>query len=125
MARETISDQTRVEVWARQDGKCALCGDPLSESAHETHHLLRVADGGTNDVDNLVILCDRDEHLYVHGGKFGEAIQTEPSFYPFYYGGNDPLGDEQEQIKEENTEDLNQIKELEDETEIDEGLEEG
>lgn len=84
MAR--VNNQTIIEVWDRQEGVCAVCGDPLSETAYENHHLLRVADGGANDPNNIVLLCDRDEHLYAHGGDFTKPIQTTEEFYPYFYG---------------------------------------
>ena len=74
----TVSNQTFIDVYARQDGVCAVCGDPLDDSPREVHHMLRKADGGDDSPDNLVLLCDRDEHEYVHGGDFRKEIATTP-----------------------------------------------
>jgi hypothetical protein len=84
MAR--VSNQTIVEVWQRQEGMCAMCGDSLKVSPWENHHMLRVADGGSDSADNIVLLCDRDEHLYVHAGDFTQPVQTTPENYPYFHG---------------------------------------
>jgi len=75
MAR--VSNKTIIEVWQRQEGGCAMCGSPLDEAAWENHHIRRVQDGGSDSSDNIVLLCDRDEHLYTHAGDFRK---------PYFYG---------------------------------------
>lgn len=52
--RPAISSRVRDEVYARQKGRCALCAEqyPL-----HIHHIIPVSRGGTNDPDNLVLLC--------------------------------------------------------------------
>lgn len=85
----SVSDQIIVEAWLRQGGKCGICGDDLSESAYEAHHMKPKAFGGTDDVDNIVLLCDREEHLYVHGGDFRNAVETDPSVYPYFNAGTE------------------------------------
>jgi len=82
MAR--ISDQTYINAYIRQEGLCAVCGEALEYSPAEAHHMLRVADGGSNSDDNIVILCDREEHLYMHGGDFREPVMTTPDDYPYF-----------------------------------------
>lgn len=84
MAR--ISDQTYINAYIRQEGLCAVCGEPLEYSPAEAHHMLRVADGGSNSDENIVILCDREEHIYMHGGDFREPVMTTPDDYPYFYG---------------------------------------
>jgi hypothetical protein len=84
MAKYT--DQTFIDVYSRQDGVCAVCGEPLDDCAYEMHHMRRVADGGTNTEDNLVLICDRDEHLYLHGGDFTQPLQTTADDYPYFHG---------------------------------------
>jgi hypothetical protein len=41
---------------AKRGAKCEVCGFSC-ECALEMHHVVRVSDGGTDDDDNLVILC--------------------------------------------------------------------
>ena len=87
MAR--VNDQTIIEAWDRQDGLCGLCGEELEDYAYEAHHMKRVADGGTDDVDNIVLLCSREEHLDSHGGNWRNQLETDESFYPFFNGKED------------------------------------
>jgi RNA-directed DNA polymerase len=53
-------------LWLEQDGKCPICGRPLTlEGGWQMHHLLWRTHGGGHDVDNLVLLhpnCHRQVH---------------------------------------------------------------
>jgi RNA-directed DNA polymerase len=53
-------------LWLEQDGKCPVCGQPLTlEAGWQVHHLLWRSHGGGDDVDNLVLLhpnCHRQVH---------------------------------------------------------------
>lgn len=47
----------RAEVLERDDYRCHLCGGWGADTAH---HLIRRADGGTDTLDNLVAVHDRN-----------------------------------------------------------------
>jgi RNA-directed DNA polymerase len=53
-------------LWLEQDGKCPVCGQPLTlEAGWQMHHLLWRAHGGDHGTDNLVLLhpnCHRQVH---------------------------------------------------------------
>jgi RNA-directed DNA polymerase len=53
-------------LWLEQGGKCLICGQALTlEAGWQMHHLLWRSHGGTDDVDNLVLLhpnCHRQVH---------------------------------------------------------------
>ena len=53
-------------LWLEQDGKCPVCGQPLTlELGWHVHHLLWRVHGGPDTVDNLVLLhpnCHRQVH---------------------------------------------------------------
>jgi RNA-directed DNA polymerase len=53
-------------LWLEQEGKCLLCGQPLTlETGWQHHHVQRRAYGGAATVDNLVLLhpnCHRQAH---------------------------------------------------------------
>jgi RNA-directed DNA polymerase len=53
-------------LWLEQDGKCLVRGQPLTlETGWQMHHLLWRTYGGTDDVNNLVLLhpnCHRQIH---------------------------------------------------------------
>lgn len=56
--RQAISKKTRFDVFKRDGFKCAYCGATPSETVLlEVDHIHPVADGGTNDIDNLVTAC--------------------------------------------------------------------
>ncbi len=52
--RSPITQNVRNVVHARQSGRCALC---VEEYPLHVHHIRPVADGGSNEPDNLVLLC--------------------------------------------------------------------
>jgi hypothetical protein len=53
--RERISDQVRMFVWQRDEGKCVQCGrrDKL-----EFDHVIPVSRGGSNTERNIQLLCE-------------------------------------------------------------------
>lgn len=56
--RSPISKQTRSAVWQRSKGQCWYCGDELDPFlSFHVDHVLAVALGGTNDLENLVAAC--------------------------------------------------------------------
>ena len=58
MMRQAISKKTRFDVFKRDGFKCAYCGATPSESVVlEVDHIHPVADGGTNEINNLVTAC--------------------------------------------------------------------
>ena len=58
MARTPISKKSRFDVFKRDGFQCAYCGAHPSETVLlEVDHNHPVADGGTNDIDNLVTAC--------------------------------------------------------------------
>lgn len=56
--RVGISKKTRFDVFKRDQFQCAYCGAHPSETVLlEVDHIHPVAEGGTNDIDNLVTAC--------------------------------------------------------------------
>lgn len=53
--RERIPEQVRIEVWRRDDGKCARCG---SREKLEYDHIVPVSKGGSNTARNIELLCE-------------------------------------------------------------------
>lgn len=45
-------------IWAEQDGRCACCGKPITQY----HHIIHRADGGIDNVKNIIGLCDKCHH---------------------------------------------------------------
>ena len=54
--RRHIPQHLRVQIAQRQGYKCPICKKPLS-AAWDLDHVVRLADDGSNDADNLQMLC--------------------------------------------------------------------
>lgn len=59
-------------IWAEQDGKCACCGKPITQY----HHIIHRADGGIDNVKNIIGLCDNC-HREIHASADAEARLKE------------------------------------------------
>lgn len=56
--RPSISKKLRFDVFKRDGFACQYCGAKPSETVLlEIDHIRPIADGGTNEIDNLVIAC--------------------------------------------------------------------
>ncbi len=44
-------------VWDDRSHECEICGLPLTWATYELHHKISLANGGTFDDDNLMMLC--------------------------------------------------------------------
>ena len=55
--RKALSKQTRFEVFKRDAFRCQYCGRGIDETILEVDHITPVAEGGTNDIINLITSC--------------------------------------------------------------------
>ena len=66
MASTLTGRGTARYLWLEQNGKCPICGQPLTlEEVWHVHHLLWRTHGGTDEIDNVVLLhpnCHRQIH---------------------------------------------------------------
>jgi 5-methylcytosine-specific restriction endonuclease McrA len=53
--RERISDDVRLFVWQRDEGKCVSCG---SRERLEFDHIIPFAEGGSSTERNVQLLCE-------------------------------------------------------------------
>jgi hypothetical protein len=53
--REVISDDIKIFVWRRDEGKCVKCG---SKENLEFDHIIPISKGGSNTARNIQILCE-------------------------------------------------------------------
>ncbi len=56
ITRPRIPESVRVEVWRRDDGKCARCG---SRENLEYDHIVPLSRGGSNTARNIELLCEQ------------------------------------------------------------------
>ena len=66
MASTLTGRGTAGYLWLEQNGKCLVCRHPLTlEEGWHVHHLLGRTLGGSDEIDNLVLLhpnCHRQVH---------------------------------------------------------------
>ncbi|MCK9350869.1 MAG: HNH endonuclease [Clostridiales bacterium] len=55
--RKGLSKKVRFEVFKRDSFKCAYCGKSPPAVTLEVDHIVPVADGGENDMSNLITSC--------------------------------------------------------------------
>jgi len=65
--KQSIWSTQRLELWLSQSGKCVLCGTEMEyeDGRHEDHHIDEVRYGGSNSLNNRVLLhswCHRRIH---------------------------------------------------------------
>lgn len=58
MARKAISKRVRFEVFKRDEFQCQYCGAAPPKVLLHIDHIVPVASGGDNDMDNLLTACD-------------------------------------------------------------------
>jgi len=71
--RKAISKTTRFEVFKRDGFACAYCGASPPDVLLEADHIHPVAEGGTNEMDNLVTAC-----VDCNRGKGARLLSTVP-----------------------------------------------
>jgi len=54
--RENISEETKISVWRRDNGRCAKCGSRINL---EYDHIIPVSKGGANTIRNIELLCEK------------------------------------------------------------------
>ena len=92
---EQFSEDVIHEAGERQDWLCGLCGavldDPDNVVEHDGHHITgEDEEDAEMDVENCVLLCretDRNCHLLLHGGHFGDPPILN---YEFRFWNGDP-----------------------------------
>ena len=54
-----FTEPQRLALFKRQDGICPDCGKPFDIKKMQAHHVQAWADGGTTELDNGVMLCEK------------------------------------------------------------------
>lgn len=72
-ARKAIPERVKAEAWEEADGRCQQCGilcDGAEGADFHYDHITPIALGGTNDIENIQILCFSD-----HAQKTADDIE--------------------------------------------------
>lgn len=56
---QIIDPYIRRRLYARQNGKCAYCGQHRNHKYMSIDHIIPLSKGGTNDVGNLQCVCKK------------------------------------------------------------------
>lgn len=73
MSRKQLSKKTRFEVFKRDGFKCQYCGVTPDKEVLQVDHIIPVAEGGENDIDNLITSCQP-----CNLGKGAKSLQLIP-----------------------------------------------
>ena len=57
----------RAQRYKLAGGRCEGCGIPVVKGEWEAHHVVALTDGGTNEVENLRVLCTLPRFGAAHG----------------------------------------------------------
>ena len=71
-------------VYERDQHKCVVCGRWV-EDGHKPHHVVYKSHGGSDTLDNLVLLCDACHHE-VHCGKKQLELKNKLTRYLAWMG---------------------------------------
>lgn len=71
--RKSISKKTRFQVFKRDEFRCCYCGQCPPNVVLEVDHIIAVANGGTNQIDNLITAC-----FDCNRGKSAEPLESVP-----------------------------------------------
>ena len=78
MQRQTQASSRKVNIAIQYNCKCAICGWSIPskigyhrthQGGCEVHHIIPVCEGGTEDQDNLILLCPNC-HKMAHYGMY-------------------------------------------------------
>lgn len=84
-ARRESRKRFHEEVVERDQGRCRICG----KRASDAHHILYRSQGGTDDLDNGILLCRTDhERVHAEGGRKWRPILREMAQTPSYIRGS-------------------------------------
>ena len=55
--RRAFTDYEKKTVYAKNNGKCAICGKPVKFNKMTIDHIIPLSQGGTNEFSNLQLAC--------------------------------------------------------------------
>ena len=101
---QEFSRKTQKLALLRQQHLCASCATPIAEIGErgrnqhrfgegaQAHHLKHVKLGGTNHVDNCVVICWSCHYSVHEGGSYRlGTVVGKPEDFQHYFGANEHL----------------------------------
>lgn len=93
--KDAVKKQARV----RQQGRCAQCGEDLSDLYEEAHHVTpnQCGERGRADhrwlaeADNCVVLCKDCHHRVHEDGRTVQGALAPASYFQYSHGGDQHL----------------------------------
>ena len=61
--RKQFTDYEKKTVYAKNNGKCAICGAPVKFIKMTVDHIKPLSQGGTNEFSNLQLACNSCNRL--------------------------------------------------------------
>jgi 5-methylcytosine-specific restriction endonuclease McrA len=61
---KSIKEALKNTFFVKGELVCAVCG---AKVGLELHHIMPLAMGGTNDIENMMVLC-HEHHVQIHAG---------------------------------------------------------
>lgn len=56
--RKQFSSMERIKIYNKNKGRCAICGKFIPYDSFTIDHIIPLAKGGTNEMDNLQVACN-------------------------------------------------------------------
>lgn len=63
IARRKFSDEEKRRVYDMCNGRCVICGDPVSRKNMTISHKTPLSKGGNNGIGNLMLACWTCNHM--------------------------------------------------------------
>lgn len=63
IGRRKFSDEEKRRVYDMHDGRCAICGEPVSRKKMTVSHRIPLSRGGNNGIGNLMLACWTCNHM--------------------------------------------------------------
>lgn len=63
ISKRKFSDDEKKRVYNLYEGKCAICGEPVSRKKMTISHKVPLSRGGTNGISNLMLACWTCNHM--------------------------------------------------------------
>ena len=89
-----FTKHVRSTAFARQNARCAHCGESLEDLEDHAHHVIpnqsgdpgRAQDALLKSTDNCVVLCATCHYAVHQSGRYRTGAVAPPSYYRYSHG---------------------------------------